>query len=386
MQRILGIGLKAPYYIPYPYSLIPYFLIFALVKKHKVIGLMSGTSLDGLDIACCEFTLRGSGWHYRILAAETIAYDKQTRKRLSGLDKAGALELTQSHAWFGHFSGAETRKFIRRHKLNPRLVVSHGHTVFHQPRQGFTLQIGNGAALAAEAGLPVVCDLRSLDVALGGQGAPLVPIGDRLLFSGYDACLNLGGFANISYEQRGRRIAFDICPVNLVLNFLSAKRGRPFDRDGALAAKGSVDLDLLRKLEALPFYSQRPPKSLGKEWVDQAIMPLLDRSSSSIEDQLRTFSEHIALRIAAAIDSRFGRPARVLATGGGVYNGLLIALAREKCKAALVIPDRLTIEFKEALIFAFLGLLRWRGEINTLRSVTGARCDSTGGAIYLPGK
>ena len=350
-----------------------------------IIGLMSGTSLDGLDIAYCRFELENDLWHYQILQAKTISYSNSWRERLSRVDLANAEEFARTDSDAGYLFGKLTREFINKHKLEPDFIASHGQTIFHQPENRFTTQIGKGAAIAAVTALPVVCDFRSTDVAWGGQGAPLVPIGDKLLFPDYDYCLNLGGIANISYDEEGVRIAYDICPVNMVLNTLAQKMDLAFDHSGKLASEGTIHTQLLDQLNQLPYYHQQPPKSLGKEWVELNVHPLLEPlirdPGSGIRDLLHTFCEHIAIQIKK--NSGDERVKKLLITGGGALNEYLIERIRYHASPQVVIPDLQTIQFKEALIFAFLGLLRWRKEINCLASVTGAKQDAIGGAIYL---
>lgn len=345
---------------------------------------MSGTSLDGLDIAFCIFKKQGAKWTYSIKKADTIKYSEKLKQELKTVENKSALELALLDKKFGHFIGEQTRLFIPKNKVQVDFISSHGHTIFHQPKKKLTLQIGSGAAIAAETKLPVVCDFRAVDVALGGQGAPLVPIGDKLLFSDFDACINLGGFANISFEINSKRIAFDICPVNIALNELVQKKGFDFDRNGALAKKGKIDLELLKKLNSLAFYNQKAPKSLGKEWVIENIYPTLNKTKISIEDKLRTFTEHAAIQISNTLHKNLnGKNKKILITGGGAYNIFLIESIKAKASHQIIVPDKNTIEYKEALIFAFLGLLRYKNEINTLKSVTGAEKDSIGGCIYL---
>jgi anhydro-N-acetylmuramic acid kinase len=350
-------------------------------QHYNVLGLMSGTSLDGLDIACCEFSKESGYWKFTIPCAETIPYDEVSKMRLTALETDTAIGLVEGHIEYGHYLGRTVNDFIRRHNLTPGFISSHGHTVFHRPGNGITFQAGCGAAIAAETGLPVVCDFRSSDVALGGQGAPLVPIGDALLFGEYDYCLNIGGFSNISQESGGRRIAWDICPSNIVLNQLARRTGMDFDPGGTIAASGKVVYALLEQLNALPFYATPPPKSLGKEWVNENILPVISRGSWRTEDLLATFCEHIAMMIARNTGTDKGH--RMLVTGGGAFNDWLISRISNYSAVQVVIPDPLTVNFKEALIFAFLGVLRMRGEVNSLRSVTGARMDSVTGAIYI---
>jgi anhydro-N-acetylmuramic acid kinase len=348
--------------------------------SYRVTGLMSGTSLDGVDIAFCIFELKEGKWSYRLEKGETIPYSAEWRSRLSRLENGSALDFARTDAEYGHYLGVITRNFHQLHHLKPDFIASHGHTIFHQPDRSFTSQIGKGSSIAAETGCPVVCDFRSADVALGGQGAPLVPAGDQYLFAEYTHCLNLGGFANISFDSAGERIAFDICPANIVLNHLSAFSGKEYDENGGIARTGTLHPPLLEALNRLEYYHTPPPKSLGKEWVLSEIHPVLNRFDIPPQDKLRTFTEHIAGQIArttAGVGS-----GSLLATGGGAFNTFLTEEICKKTKLSLVLPDPLVINFKEALIFAFLGVLRWKKEVNCLRSVTGARQNNTGGAIY----
>jgi anhydro-N-acetylmuramic acid kinase len=350
------------------------------MKHYKVIGLMSGTSLDGVDIAYCEFEF-DTKWYFEIIKAETIEYPSLWKDRLSSLMNSSAETLTEIDRKYGKYLGQITKEFIIKNRVSPDFISSHGHTIFHQPDKGFTLQIGDGHSISSVTGLPVVYDFRSLDVALGGQGAPLVPIGDRLLFSVFDYCLNLGGIANISFEKAGKRLAFDICPVNMVLNYLASLEGFRFDMNGSLASTGIVNPSLLQKLNHLDYYQKNPPKSLGKEWVDCNFLPILNGDLDRNENKLRTVTEHIATQIAAIINSL--PIGNMLVTGGGAKNKYLIETLKSKLSTQIVIPESQIIDFKEAMIFAFLGVLRWRNEINTLSSVTGADRDCCGGSIVM---
>lgn len=351
-------------------------------QKYNVIGLMSGTSLDGLDIAFCRFTVENKKWNYEIVQAETIAYPTAWKQMLLSLENTDALTFQQTHIDYGFYLGKQASDFIKKHELKPDFVSSHGHTIFHQPEKRLTVQIGAGNAIASACNLPVICDFRSLDVALGGQGAPLVPIGDQLLFSNYDFCLNLGGFANVSYHYSGQRIAFDICPVNIVMNAVCAALGKEYDNGGELAAAGAIHQAMLDEMNNLSFYNKPLdcPKSLGKEWVLKYINPLLAKYNLSETTVLRTFCEHIAIQTAKVLNNK--PEGKLLITGGGTYNTFLIELLKKHTIHQVIIPDKKTIEFKEALIFAFLGVLRMRDEVNCLMSVTGARQDSSGGAVY----
>jgi anhydro-N-acetylmuramic acid kinase len=351
---------------------------------YHVIGIMSGTSLDGVDLAHTRFDGEDKFWDFEIKNAVTIPYNDVWKDRLGSLHSKDAFTFAKTHIEYGRFLGELVKKFVIDNNIKADFVSSHGHTIFHQPEEGVTNQIGDGAAISAECGLPVVCDFRITDVALGGQGAPLVPIGDKLLFSEYEYCLNLGGIANISYEEDDERVAFDICPVNIVLNHLSRLAGKNFDEGGTLAAKGKLNIDLLEQLNDLPYYSKSYPKSLGREDIEKFFLPLIDTAPISIEDKLCTFCEHIAIQISFVINRKHqGQNKNFLITGGGAFNQFLIQRLKNKSEAEIIIPAKSIIEFKEALIFALLGVLRWRGEINCLKSVTGAEKDSCSGAIYF---
>jgi anhydro-N-acetylmuramic acid kinase len=349
------------------------------MKKYFAIGLMSGTSLDGVDIAYCRFIENNGKWGFDIIDATTVEYSEEWMERLTNSMKSDAESLALLNIEYGHYLGSITREFIREKGFAPDLISSHGHTIFHQPEKKLTLQIGDGAAIAAETGIPAVCDFRSKDVALGGQGAPLVPIGDRLLFPEYDQCINIGGIANISYEKNGQRIAYDICPANMALNYLSEKLGQIYDDGGRLAASGKTVIDLLSELDSLKYYNLNPPKSLGKEWVFDSFIPIIEKYSIPVQDALNTVTEHIAGQISETLQKQ----GKTLITGGGANNTFLINRIKEKSKTEIVIPRRTLIDYKEALIFAFMGVLRMRNETNIFSSVTGARKDHCGGAVYI---
>jgi anhydro-N-acetylmuramic acid kinase len=353
------------------------------MRTIKVIGLMSGTSLDGLDIALCEFS-DSAPYNYKIVSAETIPYNDSWKNILTSVENGSAMDLVLSNSLYGEYLGEMVIGFLSRLNQTVDFISSHGHTIFHQPNKKLTFQLGSGASIAAVTGLPVVCDFRSLDVALGGQGAPLVPMGDKLLFNDYQSCLNIGGFANISFDNEGNRIAYDICPANIVLNQL-IKEYDPtmeYDRDGIIASKGKIDHVLLTRINSIGYYSSIPPKSLGKEWVLENIFPLLKSSDLVIEDKISTFTEHIAHQVNLQI-KKFGISS-ILVTGGGAFNVFLVERLNALTDAKTILPEKEIIEYKEALIFAFLGLLRMKNSVNTLSSVTGAVRDITGGTIYWP--
>ncbi|MFS4430977.1 anhydro-N-acetylmuramic acid kinase [Chryseobacterium sp. S90] len=345
--------------------------------KALAIGLMSGTSLDGLDICLAEFEKQDK-WTFQILKAETISYSEDWENKLRNSIHLSAEDLLELNSEYGFYLGRQVKEFIHKHQLeNISLIASHGHTIFHQPKRKFTLQIGDGRAIKLETGLPVIYDFRSQDVLMNGNGAPLVPIGDELLFSEYSACLNLGGFSNISLHSGGKRIAFDIAPVNIVLNYLAQQINKSFDENGELAQKGEINEALLKDLNALDFYQHSHPKSLGIEWCHEHIFPIL--KNIEILDALATFTEHSAQQIANVINTN--NIQHILITGGGAYNSFLIEKIRSKTQTEVIIPKKEIIDYKEALIFAFMGVLKINNEVNILSSATGSSHDHCSGVI-----
>jgi anhydro-N-acetylmuramic acid kinase len=353
-------------------------------KTYKVIGVMSGTSLDGVDLAHIYFSIIDGKWQYEILECETVAYSEEWLNNLKTAVDFTTEQLSQLNKDYTFLLGNIIKTFIAKHHLTELdAVCSHGHTILHQPQNGFTLQIGNLPEIAKIVNETVVCDFRVQDVQLGGQGAPLVPIGDRILFADYDYCLNLGGFSNVSFEQDGKRVAFDISPVNTVLNFYANKLGLPYDDKGNIARSGDTDLNLLEELDNLSYYQKPYPKSLGFEFVKTIVMPLMESYDLNIEDKMHTFIKHIAKQTAFALPKRSGT---ILVTGGGAYNTFLLDSIQDYLpELQLIVPDAKTLEYKEALIFALLGVLKLRNEVNVLSSVTGAMRDHSSGVVYGEG-
>lgn len=348
-----------------------------MVEK-VVIGLMSGTSLDGLDLCCVNFKYDDGKWSYEMLKAEDESYPEEIKQKLANAQNMSAEEYALFNSDYGIYLGKRVKAFIERNGLKPDLIASHGHTIFHQPGIRFTAQIGSGAGIAAETEVDCVCDFRTTDVALFGQGAPLVPIGDRTLFAEYDYCLNMGGFSNISFNDGDVRSAYDISPVNYVMNHYTRSIGLEYDKDGEMARSGKVCEELLAALNGLEFYSMKGPKSLGREWVENEVIPMIDSYDLSIEDKLSTFCEHVAVQIGGHI-----KGGKVLLTGGGALNKYLVErMSARAPQCEYVVPDKLTVNFKEALIFAFLGMLYICDMPNCLSSVTGAKFNCVGGALY----
>ncbi len=348
---------------------------------YNVIGVMSGTSLDGVDLAHVQFEIKKGQWSFKILNTETVPYNPDWIKQLQAAVDFSEAELAILNSNYTDLLSGIITDFVEKNQIrNIDAVCSHGHTILHQPQNGFTLQIGNMPQIAALTKQTIVCNFRVQDVQLGGQGAPLVPIGDRILFQEYDYCLNLGGFSNVSFEDKGKRIAFDISPVNTVLNYYANKLGLTYDDKGKISETGKLNSSLINELNTLDFYQQNHPKSLGFEFVKEIIFPIIEKYELPIQDKLRTFIEHIAMQTSLALPNKKGS---ILITGGGAYNEFLIKRIQFHLpKMKIIIPDCKILEFKEALIFALLGVLKLRGEINVLSTVTGAKNDHCSGYVY----
>ena len=358
------------------------FVNFTIMNKKEIfaIGLMSGTSLDGIDLVYVKF-LKKEYSFFEIIHTETVSYTKEWKQVLKQAILLSSKELLDLDVIYGKHLGSVLVNFISNYKITEiDFIASHGHTILHQPEEGITLQIGSGSEIAKITQQKVVSDFRTQDVNLGGQGAPLVPIGDELLFSKYDFCLNLGGFSNVSFKKESKRIAFDICPVNIVLNHYANKIGLEYDENGSIASEGYLNRSLLEKLNTLAFYNKEAPKSLGLEWVQQEIFPLIDAIEEDISSVLRTFVAHIAIQISKIIKDSDS----VLITGGGVFNSFLIQEIENYSNIKIVQASDTLINYKEALIFALLGVLKVDNQINCLKSVTGAHKNHSSGVVCLP--
>ena len=342
---------------------------------------MSGTSLDGVDLAHINFEIKNGKWSYKIFECDTISYSNEMISKLKNGIHLSSIELSELNIEYTNLLGNIISEFIDKNNIsNLDAVCSHGHTILHQPQNGFTLQIGNLPEIAKITNQKVVCDFRVQDVLFGGQGAPLVPIGDKILFSEFDYCLNLGGFSNISFEENNERIAFDISPVNTVLNFYANTFGLEYDDKGKISESGNINIELFDELNKLEFYHKSYPKSLGFEFVQEIILPILNNYPITVEDKMRTFTEHIAFQIGEILKTKTGK---LLISGGGVYNEFLIERIKKYLPSIeVIIPDEKTIQYKEALIFALLGVLKLRNEINVLASVTGAKQNHSSGEVF----
>ncbi len=357
---------------------------------YKVIGLMSGSSLDGLDIAFVEFQEKAGKWNYEILNTSCLEYDRQWTSKLKNATDLSAKDYQFLNSEYGKFLGEKINKFIEENNLQHQvnLIASHGHTTFHFPEKRMTHQLGDGAAIAAETKLPVVSDLRALDIAFGGQGAPIVPLGENLLFPDQHFFLNIGGIANISVNNGNEIIAFDICPANRVLNMLASEKNLEYDDGGKVAATGKINNHLLKKLNSLKYYLLSHPKSLANSFGTDIIFPLIKDFNLETEDALCTYVEHICNQIKQSLQPYFynAKVQKLMITGGGAFNTFLIErLSKnlEEINFEIYIPDKKVVKFKEALIMALLGLLRWREQYTVLATVTGASRNSIGGALWL---
>jgi anhydro-N-acetylmuramic acid kinase len=354
---------------------------------YRVIGVMTGTSMDGVDLVYCHIYF-DEDWTYKIVkaACEPIPHDWKTR--IHQLPQATVFYFSKGHVDFGKFLGETIKGFISKHHLQNEVdfIASHGQTIFHQPEKGVTVQIGDGADISATCELPVVCNFRTMDVAYGGQGAPIVPIGDKLFFKEYEFCLNIGGITNISFKSEKEIFAYDICPSNLILNELARITGSDYDKDGNIARTGKIDKQLLNEMNGLDFYHKKFPKSLGVEFMNEFFSPLLLKYNISVADKLRTVTEHIAMQVGNEVDyfmEKFNlKKSKMLVTGGGAFNVFLIERIKEFSPAEIIIPNDETVKFKEALVMALIGVLRFRNEVNVLSSVTGASKDTCGGEIF----
>lgn len=349
-------------------------------KKKIILGIMSGTSLDGLDFALCEFQKFENNYKYSIIKTDFYGYDINWKQKLSTAQYLSGFEIIKLHKEYGKFIGQKANEFLENTQ-KPSFIASHGHTIFHNPEENITFQIGEGAFIAAETGISTISDFRTLDMAFGGQGAPLVPVGDKLLFPEYDYCLNLGGFANISFDEKNKRKAYDICPFNFIINHFAKLKGTEFDKNGEIAKSGKVNKLLLNELNKIAYYQKKYPKSLGREYTEKYFFPIFNQYKISVEDILRTFYEHTVLQINKSVSEN--NNIKILVSGGGAYNNFFISLLRNFSEKDWIIPDKEIIDYKEAIIFAFLGFLRSIKDINTFKSVTGAYKNTFGGNIFI---
>ncbi len=352
---------------------------------------MSGSSLDGLDIAYVQLEETRGAWAFQILNAACIPYPQEWKDNLSTADMLTAGPFLKLHTAYGHYIGEAVRTFMEEHDLDHKVhfIASHGHTIFHDPESHTAGQIGDGAAIAASTALPVISDLRAMDMALGGQGAPIVPIGDKMLFGDYNYWLNLGGIANISIKTDNGIVAFDLCPCNQLLDYYAQKKGLEYDNGGSMAAGGKVDAPLCEKMNEMPFYELPGPKSLSNDFSKNEVIPIMEAADLSEEDALATAVCHITQQIVRNVKRYAGDEpiaAKLLVTGGGAFNTHLIHELQPllaSLNITIEVPDEQVIQFKEALVMALLGALRWREEETVFSAVTGASKNSIGGALWL---
>ncbi|MDP2176279.1 MAG: anhydro-N-acetylmuramic acid kinase [Bacteroidota bacterium] len=355
------------------------------MKSYHVLGIMSGSSMDGMDISLCKISTDGQQFSYQIEESETFDYPEKWRIRLSQLRKADSMAYAKTDVFYGHYIGQQINQFIEKHQLKVDLIASHGHTVFHYPDERITRQVGDGASISAITNLPVVSDFRSMDVAKGGQGAPLVAIGDELLFNEYDYCLNLGGFANISGKVGPYRVSFDICPANIILNRTARDLNLDYDKDGEIAAKGAINYTLLENLNQIDYYKKPFPKSLNRDWINSELWQIVKDGEKLLpEDKMKTFVDHIGFQISNSIDYLSQKNAtgkKVLVTGGGAFNHTLMDYIKTHSDAEFIIPNEKLVKYKESLIFALMGVLRITNQTNIFKTYTGASSDSVSGSL-----
>jgi len=352
----------------------------------KILGIMSGSSLDGIDLALCEFEdLKDGGISWEMTKAATVPYSDEWIARLKSLPNVDAREITLVDYELGYLFGKVSKDFLKGEKID--FIASHGHTIFHEPQNKMTLQIANGSAIASSSGISTIYDFRSMDIGFGGQGAPIVAILDRDIFGEYDALVNLGGISNISFMKDNKTVAYDISPCNQLLNYLANKKGLEYDKDGAIASNGTVNEELFRKLKSFEYFLAPFPKSLDNNFIKKNFIPILDNDDSNLQDKMATIVELIAKTIADELEmnlSNMRKKPKIMFAGGGTNNSFLmnriIALSQN---ATIIIPDKKIIDYKEALLMAYLGYLRAKEKPNVLSSVTGAQKDSIGGAICL---
>lgn len=362
----------------------------------KVIGLMSGSSLDGLDIAFAEFEVKGESIDFELIKAETVEFSEQWQRRLKNLPKVDALSFAKTNTYFGHLLGNMVNDFIERHGVEVDFVASHGHTIFHYPDNRITVQIGDGAAMAAVTGLPIINNFRTHDIAIDGEGTPLAPIADKYLFGGYDFYLNIGGIANISCDIDGRFVAFDIGAANQIFNRLANLLQLPYDNEGDIAKSGTVNETILNQINEMPYFQQPYPKSLDNTWLQENILPTYLMAEDSIANKLRTGCEQLAQQTAFSIQEIIKKekiavptaeqPFKIFVTGGGAYNTFLMERIEAVCNqyfpTKIIVAAPEIVEYKEALLMALMGVLRVQNKVNVMRSVTGAKLDTIGGAIW----
>lgn len=357
------------------------------MKTYKIIGLMSGTSLDGLDLSYCHIWEKNGVWEFVIKETKSVKYSSDMLNTLKDAISLSAEKLIELHNTYGSWLGEQTSIFINENKLEVDYIASHGHTTHHRPEMGLTFQVGSGQHIANATGLKVIADFRTNDLALGGQGAPLVPIGDRIFFNEYDYCLNLGGISNVSFEVKDKRIAYDIGLANMILNYITRKVDLEYDEDGKLASSGGINSEMLERLNNLKYYLLPHPKSIGYEWFLEEVVPIVEETDDTLENLLHTSVHHICDKVAQQINLNFMHDKQqLLVTGGGALNSFLIETLQQKLgdSTKVVVPDKIIIEFKEALVFSLMGVLRVEQLTNVLSSVTGAKKDSSSGVLFIP--
>ncbi len=363
-------------------------------STYHVVGLMSGSSLDGIDLSYCSYSTSGDAFDWELLNHATYPIPDTWKSRLLHLPEQSAKTFVKTHTYFGHFLSEVINDFIERQKITPDFIASHGHTIFHEPNKRFTTQIGCGAAIATQTGLPVINDFRIQDISINGEGTPLAPAADLFLFEGYDFYLNLGGIANLTAKTVDQLVAFDVCPANQLLNFLANQINLAYDKDGILAKSGQLLPALMERLRDFEYYRMSYPKSLDNSWIKKEVLSIFQQFEEPVQDKLHTTCKFIAEEITNSLSTviqslKMGKNNhyKLLATGGGTFNEFLLeCIVESNTKGNLpievVLPEKEIIDFKEAILMGLLGVLRVQNRPNCFASVTGAKYDTIGGIVH----
>jgi anhydro-N-acetylmuramic acid kinase len=348
-----------------------------------ILGAMSGSSLDGLDLAICSFTDQSI---FTIHNSTTIELPLDLRTKLKNFSTLNAFQIADLDAYFALFSAHSIRDFTNNWIGGISLVVSHGHTLYHNPANAVSWQIGNGGIIAAVTGIDTLCDLRVQDVALGGQGAPLAALVDLNLFKDYTGLLNLGGIANITINQSNTVYSWDISPCNQVFNHLAQKEGKEFDKGGSIARSGKILMELIHKWQENTYFSQMPPKSMDNTWVKENYIKEIDKIDQPVKILMASFAEFVAIQLSKDLKSLDLNPGKILVTGGGAFNAHFISRLKVHLSPlnwVVEVAEESLINYKEAMLMAYMGHRYINKKTNTISTATGAEKDLISGALYL---
>lgn len=363
-------------------------------ESSDILGVMSGSSMDGLDLAFIRLNTEVGkpgllSASYELLHGATMPIPEELLNQLKYSSKLDALSLLTLDQDFGSWAGKAIDTAIKQTSFSPSLIGFHGHTVFHFPDRKVSFQLGHGAVLSAYTQLPVVTDFRSQDMALGGQGAPMVSIAEKWLWPDYSGFLNLGGICNITLKKTKEAYeSADIWVCNQILNHLAREVGHSYDDRGLIAAKGLPIDELIEALLLAEWFEKKAPKSLDNSYLYEEVIPLFNKYRDySTGDKLHSAVIVIAKAIANHVNAVYHSEAiqgGIMLTGGGALNDFLVEKIRAELTCDIFLPDLETIQFKEAIMVAFAGWLRWRGLPNFIKEATGAKSDAIGGVLHIP--